>query len=174
MYDATALLPLAVGTFFVGEFNHQLVRLDFDPDDMRVDEDGILDLGDQVEVTPNRFEDEGFNLVSGDPADGPGLFGSALQQGGGEIVFRNPPACARLSPRLSTISRNHSAPACVRYLAYTPGGVVVTSKPEEYRAEALECEERAEQTRDPFIKQQLIEIAEKWRHMAAHLEKYSR
>jgi hypothetical protein len=35
-----------------------------------------------------------------------------------------------------------------------------------------EC--RAEQTRDPFIKQQLIEIAEKWRHMAAHLEKYSR
>jgi hypothetical protein len=52
--------------------------------------------------------------------------------------------------------------------------VVVTSKPEEYRAKALECEERAEQTRDPFIKQELIEIAEKWRHMAAHLEKYSR
>jgi len=48
--------------------------------------------------------------------------------------------------------------------------VVVTSKPEEYRAKALECEERAEQTRDPFIKQELIEIAEKWRHMAAHLE----
>ena len=42
------------------------------------------------------------------------------------------------------------------------------------RAKALECEERAEQTGDPFIKQQLIEIAEKWRHMAAHLEKYSR
>jgi hypothetical protein len=51
---------------------------------------------------------------------------------------------------------------------------VVTSKAEEYRAKALECEERAEQTRDPFIKQQLIEIAEKWRHMAAHLEKHSR
>jgi hypothetical protein len=52
--------------------------------------------------------------------------------------------------------------------------VVVTGKAEEYRAKALECEERAEQTRDPFIKQQLIEIAEKWRHMAAHSEKYSR
>ena len=51
---------------------------------------------------------------------------------------------------------------------------MVTSKAEEYRAKALECEERAEQTRDPYIKQRLIEIAEKWRHMAAHLEKYSR
>jgi hypothetical protein len=77
VYDATALLPLAVGTFFVGEFNHQLVRLDFNPDDMRVDEDCILDLGGQVEVTANRFDDESFNLVSRDPADGPGLFGSA-------------------------------------------------------------------------------------------------
>jgi hypothetical protein len=54
------------------------------------------------------------------------------------------------------------------------GASQVTSKAEEYRAKALECEERAEQTRDPFVKQQLIEIAEKWRHMAAHLEKYSR
>jgi hypothetical protein len=54
------------------------------------------------------------------------------------------------------------------------GRRMVTSKAEEYRAKALECEERAEQTRDPFVKQQLIEIAEKWRHMATHLEKYSR
>jgi hypothetical protein len=38
---------------------------------------------------------------------------------------------------------------------------MVTSKPEEYRAKPLECEERAEQTRDPLIKQQLIEAAEK-------------
>ena len=56
----------------------------------------------------------------------------------------------------------------------TDGEALVTSKAEEYRAKALECEERAERTRDPFIKQQLIEVAEKWRHMAAHLEKYSR
>jgi hypothetical protein len=75
-YDFPALLPLAVGAFCIGELNDQLVRLNFDPDDMSVDEDGILDLGDQVEVSPNRFDDEGFNLVSGDPADGPGLFGS--------------------------------------------------------------------------------------------------
>jgi hypothetical protein len=47
-------------------------------------------------------------------------------------------------------------------------------KAEEYRAKARECEERAEQTRDPFIKQQLLDIAQKWRTMAAHLEKYSR
>jgi hypothetical protein len=51
---------------------------------------------------------------------------------------------------------------------------MVTSKAEEYRAKALECEERAEQTRDPYIKQRLIEIAEKWRHMAADLEKNPR
>jgi hypothetical protein len=51
---------------------------------------------------------------------------------------------------------------------------MVMSKAEEYRAKALECEERAEQTRDPYIKQRLIEIAERWRHMAAHLEKNPR
>jgi hypothetical protein len=56
--------------------------LDLDPDDMSLDENCILDLGGQIEVPTNRFCDESFNLVSGDPADGPGLFGSALQQGG--------------------------------------------------------------------------------------------
>jgi hypothetical protein len=50
----------------------------------------------------------------------------------------------------------------------------VTTKAEEYRAKARECEERAEQTRDPFIKQQLMEIAQKWRTMAAYEEKRSR
>jgi hypothetical protein len=38
---------------------------------------------------------------------------------------------------------------------------VATSKADEYRAKAHECEERAEYTRDPFIKQQLLEIAQK-------------
>jgi hypothetical protein len=47
----------------------------------------------------------------------------------------------------------------------------VTPKAEEYRAKARECEERAEQTRDSSIKQRLIEIAQKWRRMADHLEK---
>jgi hypothetical protein len=50
----------------------------------------------------------------------------------------------------------------------------MTSKAEEYRAKALECEARAEQTRDPFIKQQMIDIAEKWRNMAAYEEKHAR
>ena len=45
---------------------------------------------------------------------------------------------------------------------------------EEYRAKAHECEERADQTRDSFIKQQLLDIAQKWRQMADHLEKYVR
>jgi len=50
----------------------------------------------------------------------------------------------------------------------------LASKADEYRAKARECEERAEQTRDPFIKQQLLDIAEKWRTMAAHDERYAR
>jgi hypothetical protein len=51
---------------------------------------------------------------------------------------------------------------------------VVPIGPEEYRAKARECEERAEQTRDPFIKKELLEIAQKWRGMAAHVEKRAR
>jgi hypothetical protein len=51
---------------------------------------------------------------------------------------------------------------------------VATNRADEYRAKALECEERAEQTRDPFIKAQLIGIAEKWRTMAAYEEKSPR
>jgi hypothetical protein len=46
---------------------------------------------------------------------------------------------------------------------------VVPIGPEEYRAKARECEERAEQTR--VIKKELLEIAQKWRRMAAHVEK---
>jgi hypothetical protein len=51
---------------------------------------------------------------------------------------------------------------------------VVTPKAEEYRAKARECEECAEQTRDTFFKQQIIDIAEQWRTMAAYEEKYAR
>jgi hypothetical protein len=47
----------------------------------------------------------------------------------------------------------------------------VTSKAEEYRAKALECEALAEWTRDSFIKEQFLEVATKWRHMAAYEEK---
>jgi predicted enzyme involved in methoxymalonyl-ACP biosynthesis len=45
---------------------------------------------------------------------------------------------------------------------------VLTSKAEEYRAKARECEERAEATGDPFLKKQLLEIALRWRQMAEH------
>jgi hypothetical protein len=50
----------------------------------------------------------------------------------------------------------------------------VTSRADEYRANARECEQLAEQTRDPYIKEQFLKIAQQWRDMADHLEKYSR
>jgi hypothetical protein len=37
----------------------------------------------------------------------------------------------------------------------------VTTKAEEYRAKAQECEERAAQTRDSFIKEQLLEVVKR-------------
>ena len=39
---------------------------------------------------------------------------------------------------------------------------------------ARECEERAAKTQDSFIRQQMLEIAEKWRHMADREAKRSR
>jgi hypothetical protein len=53
-------------------------------------------------------------------------------------------------------------------------GANLTSKADEYRAKARECEERAAPTRDPFLKQQMIEIAQKWHTMAAYEEKFAR
>jgi hypothetical protein len=49
----------------------------------------------------------------------------------------------------------------------------VTLKADEYRAKARECEVLAQQMRGS-LKQQLIEIAGKWRTMAAYEEKHSR
>jgi hypothetical protein len=51
---------------------------------------------------------------------------------------------------------------------------VAQSKADEYRDKARECEERAQATRDHFIQQQMLEIAEKWRTMAAFEEKFGR
>jgi len=48
------------------------------------------------------------------------------------------------------------------------------TKAEEYRTKARECEERAAQTRDSFSKQQMLEIAAKWRQMADSEEEDSR
>jgi hypothetical protein len=52
--------------------------------------------------------------------------------------------------------------------------MALTSKADEYRARARECEDLAEKTRDSLVRQQLLEIAQKWRTMADQLEKYSR
>ena len=49
----------------------------------------------------------------------------------------------------------------------------MTSKAEEYRAKARESEEIAEQTGDPYIKEQFLKIAKQWRHMAAYEEKHT-
>jgi hypothetical protein len=49
----------------------------------------------------------------------------------------------------------------------------VTTKAEEYRAKAQECEELAQATRDSFIKEQFLEVAKKWRQMAASEEKHT-
>ena len=51
---------------------------------------------------------------------------------------------------------------------------VAKSKAEEYRAKARECEKHAEAARDPDLKQQMLEVAEKWRTMAAFEEKFVR
>jgi hypothetical protein len=48
------------------------------------------------------------------------------------------------------------------------------TKADEYIAKARECEERAEHVRDPFLKQQMLEIAQKWRAMAAYGKKFAR
>jgi hypothetical protein len=47
----------------------------------------------------------------------------------------------------------------------------VTSKADEYRAKARECEEDAKQTRDSYLKEQFLKIAQQWRDMAAYEEK---
>jgi hypothetical protein len=45
---------------------------------------------------------------------------------------------------------------------------VATSKSAEYRAKARECEDMAQASRDQHIKQQMLEIAEKWWTIAAY------
>ena len=50
--------------------------------------------------------------------------------------------------------------------SFTPPSITVNRK-------ACECEELAEQT-DADIKEQFLKIAQQWRDMADHLEKYSR
>jgi hypothetical protein len=48
------------------------------------------------------------------------------------------------------------------------GGAAVMTKAEEYRLKAKECEERADRTRDVFVKQHLLELAKHWRTLAEY------
>jgi hypothetical protein len=43
---------------------------------------------------------------------------------------------------------------------------VMTSKAEEYRTNARECEQLAEQSRDGRLKEQFLRIAQQWRDLA--------
>jgi hypothetical protein len=49
--------------------------------------------------------------------------------------------------------------------------VLTSSKADEYRAQARECEELAELTRDSHLKEQFLKTAQQWRDMAEHAEK---
>jgi hypothetical protein len=66
-----------------------------------------------------------------------------------------------------------SGPHCDIWNSRQTGKIVMT-KAEEYRAKAAECEERAEQSADPFIKAKLSQIAQKWREMADYEDTHTR
>ena len=88
-----------------------------------------------------------------------------------------PPITRNLRSRWEKPSSTRTAKSLVELrcgVSVMMGHPMTTSKADEYRARALECEQRAEQTHDAFIKAQLIGIAEKWRTMAAHDERYGR
>jgi hypothetical protein len=59
-------------------------------------------------------------------------------------------------------------------MSRTDGGDRRDIQAEEYRAKARESEEIAEQTGDPYIKEQFLKIAKQWRDMATYEEKHSR
>jgi hypothetical protein len=48
---------------------------------------------------------------------------------------------------------------------------VATSKVDDYRANARDCEQLAEQTIDAHLKEQFLKTAQQWRDMAAYEEK---
>jgi hypothetical protein len=50
----------------------------------------------------------------------------------------------------------------------------VTSKSEEYRAKAAECDQRAASIRDTEVKAHYQELARQWREMANQIERMGR
>ena len=53
------------------------------------------------------------------------------------------------------------------------GGTVVQSKPEQFRARAAECEQRAAASRDPEVKRQYQELARQWHELAEQADRRS-
>jgi hypothetical protein len=75
-------------------------------------------------------------------------------------------------PQLMRLNKRYQVRGATPRLRFL--GIVRGSKADEYRDKARECEELAHATRDPFIQQQMLEVAEKWRTMAAFEEKFGR
>jgi hypothetical protein len=79
----------------------------------------------------------------------------------------------QLSPDVSGINR-----ASVRnyfrsrHLSYTAQGGIPALRADEFRAKAQECEDCTKQTNDPYIKKQLLDVAQRWREMAEQAERY--
>jgi hypothetical protein len=71
--------PLGADTFCVGQFDHQLIRLDLDPGNVCGDEDCVLNLRGLVEVVSH---DQALDLGGRDSTDRSGPFRLALEQGG--------------------------------------------------------------------------------------------
>ena len=96
------------------------------------------------------------------------LYGRSGSPAAPRVTITSSPASGLFLVRFRTILvRNGFLP--LAFVIYrTNGRWAVTTKAEEYRAKARECEELAEQTRDSFIKEQFLEVAKKWRQMAEH------
>src|SRR5688500_17964713 len=80
--------------FCVGEFNKQSIRLDLNPADMGVDEDGVLNLIGCLAVLSNSLSDNGLDFGRWDPPDGAGLLRPTLNECRREVVavFDAPPS----------------------------------------------------------------------------------
>jgi hypothetical protein len=50
----------------------------------------------------------------------------------------------------------------------------VASKAEEYRTNARECEQLAEESREAQLKEQFLKTAQQWRDLVDHVEKNPR
>ena len=60
--------------------------MDLDAGDMILDEKCVRNLRGFIEMIPDSFDDEGLDLVCRNPADGAGLFRSALQQNRRDVI----------------------------------------------------------------------------------------